>query len=793
MFDSVFDIYRGVVSYVRMFSGRVEPGSPIRLLSTGKTYDVKEVGVFTPKMFARGALENGDVGYIIANIKSTAEIKIGDTLTDTRFPTKEPLPGFQEIHPMVFSGIYPINTADFEKLKTALGKLQLNDAAFVFQPESTVALGFGFRCGFLGLLHMEIIQERLRREYDMDIIATYPSVIYEVIKTNGERLEVDNPTHLPDPSVIGEIREPVVKAFLMCPNENIGDMMQLVMDKRGEMLHTETLDDRRVMLTCRLPLNEILVDFNDKIKSITRGYGSMDYEYDGYRAANLVKLDILVNGEPVDAFSSIVHRDKAESRARAAGGQAQGSDPDAALSGVDPGSHRREDRGARERQRDAQGRDRQMLRRRHHPQTQAARKAEGRQKAHEEHRQGEHPAGSVHPGAQGGLGIAPLFILSHGHSRPFSRRATSRKPLCSPSTPASSCTAGGTCERCAIADRRTRNRPPRSRHRGRTTNAPSRKRSDHLDKVFAAAAAAARGRGLAGELRGAARRLRAGHRHPRVFPPALQDSHGLDGADAQRHHRPPAAASVAAAGAARQLFESLWLGRSYVDAVSEVDDQVVNLVREALRILQIHAHRVRQRAELSRACSAGDVDPPDVDVRRLRGRPPANVRYRAGEPIARGYVDTGDQVFVDKFTYNFRLPKRGRCLRVQHHGHHGHPDGRSATSSRSSTSSGWRVCRATSCGSTSRISTSMAISAQEPGFAAGDDGEGRLPRVFEHRGRSVPAHAGRHIRRAAEQLFRAGRQQLQQLRQPRMGRGARRERGGPRPVRLLAVHAALGT
>ena len=256
VFDSVFDIYRGVVSYVRMFSGRVVPGNPIRLMSTGDTYDVKEVGVFTPKMCSTGVLETGDVGYVIANIKSTTDIKIGDTLTDTRFPAKEPLPGFQEIHPMVFSGIYPINTADFEKLKMALGKLQLNDAAFVFQPESSVALGFGFRCGFLGLLHMEIIQERLRREYDMDIIATYPSVIYEVLKTNGEQLEVDNPVHLPDPSVLDEVREPVVKAFLMCPNENIGDLMQIVMDKRGEILHTETLDNRRVMMTTRIPLNE---------------------------------------------------------------------------------------------------------------------------------------------------------------------------------------------------------------------------------------------------------------------------------------------------------------------------------------------------------------------------------------------------------------------------------------------------------------------------------------------------------------------------------------------------------
>ncbi len=316
VFDSVFDIYRGVVSYVRMFSGRVEPGQPIKLFNTGNQYDVKEVGRFTPKMRAGEALETGDTGYIIANIKSTAEIKIGDTLTDPRFPAKEPLPGFQEIHPMVFSGIYPINTADFEHLKAALAKLQLNDAAFIFTPESSVALGFGFRCGFLGLLHMEIIQERLRREYDMDIIATYPSVIYEVQKTNGEVLQVDNPTHLPDPSVIEEIREPMVKAFLMTPNENIGDMMQLVSDKRGEIDHTETLDTRRVMLTCLLPLNEILVDFNDKIKSITRGYGSMDYEYAGYKADKLVKLDILVNGESVDAFSSIVHRDKAPARAR---------------------------------------------------------------------------------------------------------------------------------------------------------------------------------------------------------------------------------------------------------------------------------------------------------------------------------------------------------------------------------------------------------------------------------------------------------------------------------------------
>jgi GTP-binding protein LepA len=316
VFDSFFDGFRGVVGSIRVMTGHVTPGQSVRLMSTNKTYDVKEVGVFTPKMLRQKTLRAGDVGYFIANIKTTAEIQVGDTLTDAKRPAKEQLPGFQKVHPMVFSGIYPINTADFEHLKTAMGKLQINDSAFVFQSESSVALGFGFRCGFLGLLHMEIIQERLRREYDMDIIATYPSVIYEVVRTNGEILEVDNPANLPDMSVIEEIREPVVKCFVMIPNENIGAMIQLLLDKRGSVDHTESLDARRVMITGTLPLNEILVDFHDKIKTLTRGYGSMDYEPDGYRTADLVKLEMLVNGEPVDAFSSIVHRDKAPARGR---------------------------------------------------------------------------------------------------------------------------------------------------------------------------------------------------------------------------------------------------------------------------------------------------------------------------------------------------------------------------------------------------------------------------------------------------------------------------------------------
>ena len=316
VFDSLFDTYRGVVTYVRVFSGELRAGTPILMMGSNLRYEIKEVGNFVPKPTKTEALLPGDVGYLIANIKTTAEVKIGDTLTHALRPASEPLPGFKNVTPMVFSGIYPINTAEFEQLKTALGKLQLNDAALTYTAESSVALGFGFRCGFLGLLHMEIVQERLRREYQMDIIATYPSVIYEVTKTNGEKLMIDNPTQMPDPSVIEHIAEPMVKAFIMVPNDYIGDIMQLVMEKRGTCEHTESLDARRVMLRCDLPLNEILVDFNDRIKSITRGYGSMDYEYAPYRVSDMVKMDMLVNAEPVDAFSCIVERSKAEGRGR---------------------------------------------------------------------------------------------------------------------------------------------------------------------------------------------------------------------------------------------------------------------------------------------------------------------------------------------------------------------------------------------------------------------------------------------------------------------------------------------
>jgi GTP-binding protein LepA len=315
-FDSYFDTFKGVVTHVRVFNGELKPGLQCKLLHSGKVVEIKEVGSFNPKPYVREKLEVGETGYFTANIKSPKEVKMGDTLTDAKQPSPE-LPGFQEIHPMVFSGIYPINTADYEHLKANLAKLQLNDSAFVYSSESSVALGFGFRCGFLGLLHLEIVQERLRREYEMDIIATYPSVIYRVKLTDGTVKEVDNPAFMPEVNYIEQIEEPMVKTFVISPNENIGDMMALLAEKRGVVDHTETLDTRRVMLTARTPLNEILIDFHDRIKSITRGYGSMDYEHDGYQVSDMVKLDMLVNAEPVDAFSSIVHRDKAESRGRA--------------------------------------------------------------------------------------------------------------------------------------------------------------------------------------------------------------------------------------------------------------------------------------------------------------------------------------------------------------------------------------------------------------------------------------------------------------------------------------------
>ena len=317
VFDSLFDSYKGVISYVRVFSGTFKAGQTIELMYNGVRSVIKEVGVFSPKMKPQDELGPGSVGYIVINIREVADVKVGDTITLANDPAKEPVPGFKEVSPMVFSGIYPLDTADYEKLKTSLAKLAINDSSLTYTAESSTALGFGFRCGFLGLLHMEIVQERLRREYDLDILSTYPSVVYKVYTTDGVEHILDNPVAMPDPSAIEHIEEPTIRANIHIPGTSIGDMLTLVQEKRGICERTETIDGDRVVLVCLLPLNEILVDFNDRMKSITRGYGSMDYELGEYVTSDLVKMDIRVNEEPVDAFSSIVHASKAEGRGRA--------------------------------------------------------------------------------------------------------------------------------------------------------------------------------------------------------------------------------------------------------------------------------------------------------------------------------------------------------------------------------------------------------------------------------------------------------------------------------------------
>ncbi len=317
IFDCVFDSYKGVICYVRIFSGSLKAGDEIEFMGSGRKTTIKEVGRFTPTMTVEKSLDAGCTGYIVSNVKEVSDITIGDTITLTSKPATEMLAGYKEVKPMVFSGIYPVDTSDYEKLKVSIAKLRLNDAALAYQPETSVALGFGFRCGFLGLLHMEIVQERLRREYDLDIISTYPSVVYKVDMTDGTQIEIDNPCKLPDPSLIAAIYEPMITANILIPTESIGDMLALVAEKRGLCERTDSIDDTRVMLICSLPLNEILIDFNDRLKSITRGYGSLDYDMNGYQQSKLVRLDILVNGEQIDAFSSIVHVDKSESKGRA--------------------------------------------------------------------------------------------------------------------------------------------------------------------------------------------------------------------------------------------------------------------------------------------------------------------------------------------------------------------------------------------------------------------------------------------------------------------------------------------
>ncbi|MBZ4686780.1 MAG: GTP-binding protein LepA [Clostridia bacterium] len=311
IFDSHFDSYKGAVPYIRIMEGKVQKGTQIKMMSSGKTFEVNEVGIFTPALKIVDALYAGQVGFLTASIKNVGDTRVGDTITDAKNPTSQPLPGYKRATPMVFCGLYPVDSADYEDLRDALERLKLNDASLTYEPENSIALGFGFRCGFLGLLHMEIIQERLEREFDLNLITTAPSVIYQVLMENGEVKSIDNPAGLPPAGEIKEIREPVVKATIMVPDDFVGPTMELCQERRGEYKNLEYMSEQRVVITYEIPLSEIVYDFFDQLKSRTKGYASLDYELIGYKASDLVKLDILVNGEPVDALSFIVHRDKA--------------------------------------------------------------------------------------------------------------------------------------------------------------------------------------------------------------------------------------------------------------------------------------------------------------------------------------------------------------------------------------------------------------------------------------------------------------------------------------------------
>ena len=311
IFDSKFDQYRGVVALVRVVDGAVKPGDLIRFVSTGRQHEVSEVGRLRLKLEPLPSLGAGQVGYVVAGVKTVAEARVGDTLAAAEATGLEPLPGFREVKPMVFSGLYPIEAEQYDELKEALAKLQLNDASLIYEPETSVALGFGFRCGFLGLLHMEIVQERLRREYRIDLIATTPSVEFHLLLESGDLLVVDNPSQMPPANTIATIEEPYVLAHVLTPTEYMGNIMKLCQERRGIFGSMDYLEEKRVRVAYRLPLAEIVLDFYDRLKSVSRGYASLDYEYDGYREGDVVKIDILLNGEPVDALSTIVHQDKA--------------------------------------------------------------------------------------------------------------------------------------------------------------------------------------------------------------------------------------------------------------------------------------------------------------------------------------------------------------------------------------------------------------------------------------------------------------------------------------------------
>lgn len=316
IFDSHFDPYRGVIAYTRVMDGHLATGQEIKLMATDKEFEITELGVFRPEMDETQSLSAGEVGYLAAGVKNVQDMHVGDTITSAKLPADEPLPGYRRVRPMVFCGLYPIESSQYEDLRDALTKLRLNDASLVFEPETSVALGFGFRCGFLGLLHMDIIQERLEREFDLNLITTAPSVVYQVQMTSGERIEVDSPSKLPPTSKIQAIEEPYVQATVIVPADYIGPVMELCQERRGEYKDMEYLSESRVRLVYNLPLSEILLDFFDRLKSRTRGYASLDYDYIGHFESDLVKLDILLNDRPVDALSCMIHREKAQERGR---------------------------------------------------------------------------------------------------------------------------------------------------------------------------------------------------------------------------------------------------------------------------------------------------------------------------------------------------------------------------------------------------------------------------------------------------------------------------------------------
>ena len=396
--DSWYDAYLGVVILVRVVDGSLQAGQKVRFMATGATRDVERVGMFTPKRVVIDRLGPGEMGFITAGVKDISDTKVGDTLTDERRQATEPLAGFKPSVPVVFCSLFPVDAAQFEHLRDSLGRLALNDSSFHYEPESSTALGFGFRCGFLGLLHMEIVQERLEREFDLDMIATAPSVVYHIYARDGSHIELYNPADMPDPTAIERIEEPWIKATILLPDEYIGGILQLCQERRGEQIEL-TYVGARAMLVYRLPLNEVVFDFYDRLKSISRGYASFDYSMDSYREGDLVKMTILVNNEEVDALSMIVPPRPGRAPRPRHVRAAEGADPPPAVQDRRAGGDRRPGDRARNHRRDEQGRAGQMLRRRHQPQAQAAGQAERGQKAHAPVRGGEYSPVGLYCGA----------------------------------------------------------------------------------------------------------------------------------------------------------------------------------------------------------------------------------------------------------------------------------------------------------------------------------------------------------------------------------------------------------